>query len=64
MTTSTFNSATQEKRKRQVAEAIHSIEMEKLTVPAESKADAEDYIAGKINADDLIERVRARYGLD
>ncbi|AKE38013.1 Hypothetical Protein NG00_00015 [Corynebacterium camporealensis] len=55
--------ADQAERRRHVREAIHNIEMEGLTVPAASKEDAELYVAGAIESDELIERVRVRYGL-
>jgi hypothetical protein len=51
-------------RKRRVAEALHSGEMEGFTVDPETKVDSDDYIAGVIDSDELVARARARYGLD
>ncbi len=50
-------------RARQVAEGIHSAEMEGLSLSPAMLADAELYIAGDIDADELVERTRQRYGL-
>lgn len=51
-------------RERVVAEAIHSGEMEGLHVSQAAQQDSADYIAGRIDSDELITRARARYGLD
>ena len=48
---------------RRVFEAIHSSELEGLTVTTATRADAGEYIAGRIDSDELVARVRARYGL-
>jgi len=50
-------------RARRVAEAIHSGEMEGLKVSAATYVDAEEYIEGRIDSDELVARTRARYGL-
>lgn len=50
-------------RARQIAEGIHSAEMEGLSLSPAMLADAELYIAGDIDADQLVERTRQRYGL-
>lgn len=50
-------------RQRLVTEAIHSGEMEGLRVTAAGKADAGEYVAGRIDSDELVARARARYGL-
>ena len=50
-------------RARHVAEGIHSAEMEGLSLSPAMLADAELYIAGHIDADQLVERTRQRYGL-
>lgn len=50
-------------RAGRVAEAIHSGEMEGLTVTTATREDADGYIAGQIDAEELVARVRARYGL-
>lgn len=47
----------------QVAEAIHSCEMEGLSVSEATRRDGQDYVAGLIDADELVGRTRARYGL-
>lgn len=63
MTTSTIPATTRAERERRVAEAIHSGEMEGLRVTPATQADAADYIAGQITSDELVARIRARYGL-
>lgn len=50
-------------RARRVAEAIHSTEMEGLTIGAATRADAGLYVEGNIDSDELVARTRARYGL-
>jgi hypothetical protein len=50
-------------REHRVDEAIHSGEMEGLRVTAGTRADADDYVAGRIDSDELVERARARYRL-
>ena len=64
MTTSTVATITEAQRERRVAEAIHSGEMEGLSVSPAGRADAQEYIAGRIDSDELVARARARYGLD
>ena len=64
MTTSTVATITEAERERRVAEAIHSGEMEGLIVSPAGRADAQEYIAGRIDSDELVARARARYGLD
>lgn len=64
MATSTPTAITVTQRGQRVAEAIHNGEMEGLTVTPAGRADAEDYIAGSIDSDELVARARARYGLD
>lgn len=51
-------------RQRRVEDAIHSNEMEGLHVNGDTLADADDYVAGHIDSDELVARARARYGLD
>ncbi|WP_034285485.1 antitoxin VbhA family protein [Schaalia suimastitidis] len=55
---------TVDERKLRVAEAIHSGEMEGLSVTPVGRKDAAEYIAGRIDSDELVARARARYGLD
>ena len=50
-------------RQRRVEDAVHSNEMEGLQVNGDTLADADDYVAGRIDSDELVARVRARYGL-
>ena len=50
-------------RQRRVEDAIHSNEMEGLHANADTLADADDYVAGRIDSDELVARARARYGL-
>lgn len=57
------NTVATAERARRVSEAIHSGEMEGLTVTTATRADADEYIAGRIDSDELVARVRARYGL-
>ena len=64
MTTSTVATITEAERERRVAEAIHSGEMEGLSVSPAGRADAQEYIAGRIDSDERVARARARYGLD
>lgn len=64
MATATSTATTTTQRRQRVTEAIHSGEMEGLTVTSAGHADAGDYIAGRINSDELVARARARYGLD
>ena len=64
MTTSTVATITEAERERRVAEAIHSGEMEGLSVSPAGRADAQEYIAGRIDSDELVARAGARYGLD
>ena len=64
MATSTITTVTEAERERRVAEAIHSGEMEGLHVDAATRADADEYIAGRIDSDELVARARTRYGLE
>lgn len=52
-----------EARAQYVEAAIHSGKIEGLTVSDATLADADSYIAGNIDSDELVDRVRARYGL-
>ena len=51
------------RRASKVAESIHSGEMEGLSVTEEFRLDAEDYVAGRIDSQELVARTRARHGL-
>lgn len=48
---------------RRVSEAIHSSELEGLTVTTATRADAGEYITGQIDTEELVARARARYDL-
>jgi len=50
-------------RAMNVEAAIHSAEIEGLQVTRETRTDADSYIAGTIDSNELVDRVRARYGL-
>ncbi|MDF2558680.1 MAG: hypothetical protein K0R99_126 [Microbacterium sp.] len=50
-------------RSRRVEDTIRSAEIEGLEVTPETRADADSYVAGTIDSDELVDRVRARYGL-
>ncbi|CEI30267.1 Putative uncharacterized protein [Propionibacterium freudenreichii subsp. freudenreichii] len=54
---------TRDQRAQRVADAMHSSEMEGLTVGAATRADADLYVEGAIDSDELVARTRARYGL-
>lgn len=63
MSITTITTAQRAERERQVAEAIHSGEMEGLPTSEETKADADKYVAGEIDLAELEARVRTRYGI-
>jgi len=52
-----------EMRALRVEAAIHSAEIEGLNVTSDTRTDADSYIAGAIDSHELVDRVRARYGL-
>lgn len=52
-----------EERRRQVEASAHSIRLEGGEVSPEWWQESEQYIAGKITADDLVNLARQRYGL-
>ena len=52
-----------DERARIVEDAVHSGEMEGLQVGPEFQADADEYVAGRIDSHELVARTRARYGL-
>lgn len=63
MATTTVTTAGSVERQRRVDDAIHSGEMEGMNVAPATRADAGDYVAGRITSDELVDRARARYGL-
>jgi len=50
-------------RRFALEQAEHSGEMEGLHVDPATRADAEEYIAGRREIDELVASTRARYGL-
>lgn len=52
-----------ETRALQVETVVHSAEIEGLSVSPDTRADADSYVAGQIDSSELVDRVRARYGL-
>ncbi|MFT3875131.1 MAG: hypothetical protein QM708_01685 [Propioniciclava sp.] len=61
--TSPIPTTTRAEREGRVAEAIHSGEMDGVHVTPATRADAEEYVEGRIDSDELVARIRARYGL-
>lgn len=55
---------TKASRKDLVEESIHSVELEGGRSTEELRADARDYVDGRINAAGLVALTRARYGAD
>lgn len=62
-TTHPATTDTQDARARIIEDAVHSGEMEGLHVDADTRADADEYVAGRIDSHELVARARARYGL-
>ena len=50
-------------RRISLEQAEHSGEMEGLRIRPATRADGEEYAAGRIDIDELVARGRARYGL-
>lgn len=61
--TATLTSVDRAARAAHVAESAHSGAMEGFSVTPGTRADTERYIDGAIDADELVARTRARYGL-
>lgn len=61
---SSISAFSEDERKRRIIEAIHSSEMDGVQVSKAGLADAQDYIAGRIDSDELVARARSRHGLD
>lgn len=51
-------------RQRIVEEAMHSNKMEGFTVTDAMRTDAVAFVSGKIDADEMVRRTRARCGLE
>ncbi len=60
---SVATSTTETERARFASEALHSVRMEGLDATPEGERDTEEYVAGVIDADELVHRTRARYGV-
>ena len=54
---------TEAQRQFALEQAEHSGEMEGLHIDPATRADAEEWVAGRIDVDELVARGRARYGL-
>lgn len=52
------------RRAEDVARIAHSTEMEGGRIPPEAMVDLSEYVAGRIDEDEMIRRGRARFGLD
>lgn len=63
MTDETITEEDRAEREWRVQQAVHNGEMEGLHVSAATLADADEYVAGRIDSDELVARARARYGL-
>ena len=61
MTTARTTRTTTEARRRAVANAVHSTELEGGTVSPETRADMAEFEAGRIGTEEVMRRVRARY---
>jgi len=55
--------STEAQRRFALEQAEHSGEMEGLHIDPATRADAEEWVAGRIDVDELVARGRARYGL-
>ncbi|MDR1214619.1 MAG: antitoxin VbhA family protein [Propionibacteriaceae bacterium] len=55
--------AGREQRQRLLDEAIHSSEMAGAVVSDELRADGARYVAGLIDPEEMLDRARARYGI-
>lgn len=64
MTSPTAMQLTRAERARLVAAAEHSGEMEGLSITATMRADAAEFVDGRISADEMVSRTRARYGIE
>jgi DNA-binding response OmpR family regulator len=60
-TSTTSKSAAQSLRERAVEDAVHSASMEGLAVTPATRVDADDYVRGSIDVDELVARVHARH---
>lgn len=63
VTDETITEEERAEREWRVQQAVHNGEMEGLHVSAATLADADEYVAGRIDSDELVARARARYGL-
>lgn len=60
----TTRTSSAEPRRRAVANAVHSTELEGGTVAPDARADMEEYVVGRIDSDELMRRGLVRWGLD
>nr|WP_325209144.1 hypothetical protein [Salinibacterium sp.] len=60
-TTSTIKTSAHAERERVVSEAVHSAQMEGLAVTAGTRSDADEFVHGAIDIDELIARVDTRH---
>lgn len=56
-------SLTRGQRAENAAQSLHSAELEGHSVTPETQAEAELYVSGEIDSQELLRRVRARYGI-
>ena len=61
--TDVMTEAERAERQRRVEDAVHSNKVDGLHVNADTLSDADEYVTGRIDSDDLVARARARYGL-
>lgn len=62
-TIQTKSASAERARRIALEQAEHSGEMEGLHVDPATQADAAEYVAGRIDSEDLVARTRSRYGL-
>jgi hypothetical protein len=48
-------------RRRTVDEAEHTLQMEGFSIDEDSRSDASEYVAGAIDAGEMVRRARSRY---
>lgn len=50
-------------RRSRADDAIHNAELEGFTVSSQAESDVAEWIEGRFDAEELVARTRARYGL-
>jgi hypothetical protein len=63
VTTTETSKDSEPERRRRVQDVVHNGEMEGAFVTDQWRRDADEYIAGKIDATELVAITRRRYGL-